>query len=81
MEDQLLQGKKALEEQAKASSRLQEHLATITSELNQYREKFGKLEGHDGSKRLSERTRSSRSKSLSPGRKDRLESEQVKMLK
>ena len=77
MEDQLVQAKRALEDRAKASTRLENRLAKIDSELNTYRARYGKLERQSTSKRVSEKSRSSRSRSLSPGGKQRMEGEQV----
>jgi predicted nuclease with TOPRIM domain len=71
MEEQLLQAKRALEDRTKASTRLQNRLAKIDSELNQYRERYGNLE------RQTKKSPSSRSRSLSPGERGRLGSTKV----
>jgi hypothetical protein len=78
MEDQLFQAKRAMEDRAKASTRLQDRLAKIEPELKQYRERYGRQnERQNKNQRLVEKSRSSRSRSLSPGGKERLENEQV----
>ena len=77
MEDQLFQAKRALEDRAKAATRLEGRLAKVDSELNRYRERYGTLDRQNKSKRLSEKSRGSRSRSLSPGGRERLQSEQV----
>jgi hypothetical protein len=76
MEDQLFQAKRALEDRAKAARRLEGRLAKTDSELNRYRERYGNLDRQNKSKRLSEKSRSSRSRSLSPGGREK-QSEQV----
>lgn len=77
MEDQLFQTKRALESRTEASTHLEARLKKIDIELDQYREKYGKLEKQNKSMRFSERSRNSRSRSLSPGGRKRSESEQV----
>ena len=78
MEDQLFEAKKALKSRANASGRLEDRLAKIDSELNRYRERYGKLERQNSSnKRPSEQSRNSRSRSLSPRKSEGCEGELV----
>lgn len=62
MEEQLFQAKRALEDRVNTSSRLEDRLVRLDTELNRYRERFAKLEKQN--KKLADQIKSSKGSGL-----------------